>query len=474
MLINPQQLNINCCYTLLSPASHHDPNLGVEANINLYNRQLLRVPISRLHGRTITDVEVAAIAEAFPIPIEAFPIFEDETFEAFVAIALTRLFIKRYRAGSSAEDWGTGIFTGLEAYTRLANRIELAAPRAANLKDFWSLLLRDMKCGPQGNPADLFKLLAIPASCHHAVLHHFQKYATMTVEMARHWDQYERLAVERYAKSLKQPQASGKTESVQLRVPDFSEDTEFCTVAIPQHSGNDLRHDIRYAGMVHLFNALGLDLDSQLPMAVKALFENGGNIAKGASAPSNDYALTQIIRKKFPMLGLLGGCTSSFILGDSNLHSVFPVWFGKEYNDALEAIFGVSAKESIISYLDDWTLHRHGGRTHDQSPMPYNFETVCAGAKLYVNYQFSPWTPPLELGAFWCALHTFIDIDASIGGQSAKGFGRVKVDILNEDKTIHEFVEHGFAYENYLKQNLIELSEGLQTGHLCTETVVCT
>ena len=466
--IEPNELNLKCCYTLLEPASHHDPDTGIGANINLYRRQLVRLPYEA-RGRALTADWHDKIAKAFPIPVECEDLFFDEPFTRFVGIALMKVFIENYGKSYGGDDWGQGLFTGLEAYKRLQNRMELAGPRAANLKDFWSLLIRDMKVDVLGDNTQLFQLLALPSGCHHEVLYHLEKHAPMIVEMARYWLNHEKLANEDYAKNAKKEKTSGDTVTLQFTEETDTEILE-SSVPIPTHSGNDIRHDIRYAGMVHLFAKLGFDLNTELPTGVKALFENGGNIAKGKSAPSTDYALKQIIRKNYPILGLLGGCTDTFMLGDGNLQSVSVFWEGRENNEALKHIFGVTAEHSVVDMLDNWTLHRHVGR-YDGSPMPYSFETVAAGARLYVNFQFSPYTPELELGAFYAALETYQKIDASIGGQSAKGFGKVKVDIL--DGEIESFVDAFHKYEDYLEYNKEALAFGLKKGFLCTETLVC-
>ena len=476
--INPEVLNVKCCLTLLSPASHHDPNLGGEANQRLYNRQLVRVPYEPKQTAAVTDTDMSRIATAFPVPEACEPIFADEPFARFVGIALIKLFIGRYgRVHEDGGDWGTGIFTGVEAYRRLQERIEMAAPRAINLKEFWSILLKDMQCSAVANSNDLFKLLAIPTSAHHETLFHLQKHAALIVEMARHWIHLTRLANADYAKSKKEAQANGKTRTLQFEMKYPIASTEEIPVAIPCHSGNDIRHRLRYAAMMHLFTKLDLGPDTELPNGVKALLENGGNIAKGVSAPSTAYALTQTIRKTYPSLGLLGGCVDGFILGDSNLESVAAWWFGREYNDSLEHIFGVSAPHSVIEMLDDWTLHRHSSPRHTVPPMPYAFETVQAGAKLYVSFQLSPWISDpdtdafLEYGAFWSALQTYEKIDATIGGQIAKGFGKVKIEVLQADTDA--LIDASMRYEAYLEQNREELVFGLKKGMLGTEAVVC-
>ena len=468
--IDPIDLNIQCKYTLLSPVSHHDPHLGGEGNVQIYNRQLVRTP-NRPHSFTLTSDYIHSIAEKFPIPKECIPIFCDEPFSRFVGIGLIKVFIDRYGRSDDSGNWGTGIFEGMEAYRRLSERIELAAPRSQNLKEFWNQLLTDMRCGPIANSDNLFTLLAVSSQLHNSVLFHLQKYSTMIVEMARHWQQHEKLAHEAYAKKSKLPQTTGQVQVVEFSETKEDEITEM-SIPVPTHSGNDIRHDIRYCAMMHLFAALEMDLTMELPTGVKALFENGGNIAKGKSAPSTSYSLAQTIRNKYPSLALLGGCTDTFMLGDSNLHSVTPFWFGREFNTPLEAIFDVRAEHSVVDMLDNWTLHRHSGRTHDQSPMPYSFETIQAGAQLYVDFQLSPWCSKLEVGAFIKALLTYMNIDSGIGGQTAKGFGKVKVEFHKElpDKFMH----YAEAYQSYLEENQFELQEGLKSGELCCGQVVCT
>lgn len=469
--IDPTSLNVKCCYTLLEPASHHDPDTGVGANINLYRRQLVRLPYTA-RGRTLTEDWYSKIATAFPIPVECEDIFCDEPFSRFVGIALIKVFIENYGKSYSSEDWGQGIFTGVEAYKRLQNRMELSAPRAANLKEYWSLLIRDMKVEVLGDATSLFQLLAVPSGCHHEVLYHLEKYAPMVVEMARFWLDTEKRSDATYAKKSKMEQTSGDRTVMRFTADrDTDGDRPLETsVPVPTHSGNDIRHDIRYAGMVHLFAKLGFTLDVEIPTSVKALFENGGNISKGTSSFSDAYALSQTIRAHYPILGLLGGCTDTFMLGDSNLHSVSAFWEGRENNTALKHLFGVSAEHSVIDMLDNWTLHRHVGR-YDGSPMPYAFETVSAGARLYVHFNFSPYTPELELGAFWSAFETFQTIDASVGGQSAKGFGKVKVDILEAD--VDRFADARMKYEADIELNKEALAFGLKKGFLCTEKLVC-
>ena len=273
LTIVPETLRLNCCYHILSPVSHHDATAARDANASLYNRQLVRVPIHKA-GRPITEAHIDKIADAFPIPVECYDIFEDEPFASFVAIAIVKTFISRY----STQD-GIGLFEGMERYRRLSDRIQLAAPRAINLKEFWSLLIQDMQVDTIGNAEKLFKLLAVTSAVHHEVLYHFQRHAMMTVEMAREWHRQEQLSDPEYAKRAKAEHTTGETEQMDFAMEKKQRDTgqsidKEVSVAIPCHSGNDIRHDIRYAAMIHLFDTLGLDTHAKLPVSVKALLEN--------------------------------------------------------------------------------------------------------------------------------------------------------------------------------------------------------
>lgn len=474
MNIKPKHLSVACRYLLLEPTSHHDAETHLESNASLYRRQRLFVERSKAetsHLAPQTDKVIAAMTQAFPVPTECEALFCDEPFERFVAIALTKTFITCF--GIMREDkWGEGIFEGKRAYSRLGARLEQVAARVPDLKSFWGLLLKEMRVGIseyRDNSLPLFKLLSIPRPFHHGILYALTQQAALIVEMARFWNDTEKRQHATYAEAAGEVQAD--TDSVVLDLQCGSSPAgERVSIAVPHHSGNDIRHDIRESASQFLLASLDFNEgEHSLPNSVKALLSNGGNIAKGKTAGNRAYALTQQIREAYPLFGLLGGCTEGFLLGDSNLTAVNAFWEGREFNPALKALFGVEVCHSIMDALDTWTLHRHVTR-HEGSPMPFSFEVVQAGLALYVHFQFSPYTTELEFGAFWTALHTFMDTDSTIGGNGAKGFGRVAVDILNAP----DFMDTaGDAYRAYLAENALALKRGLCEGTLGTDTTVC-
>ena len=479
MRCNPSELFVTCKYSLLEPVSHHDANSGLDSNASLYRRQRVYVerPVASLaieHHEQHVDVP-AALGEAFPIPAECEALFSDEPFERFIGIALAKVFIESF--GIMRENvWGEGLFEGTRAYARLASRFEQTAARVPDLKSFWGLLLKEMRVGisEQRSARDaLFQLLSIPRLFHHAILYEMTQQAPLIIEMARFWHDVAKRQSAAYAAAANVAQAD--TDSVTLSlvsetlVKAGADASMRVSIAVPHHSGNDIRHDIRESASQFLLATLGFDeARDVLPNGVKALLSNGGNIAKGKTAGSRAYALTQEIRAAYPLLGLLGGCTEGFLLGDSNLTSVSAVWEGREFNTALKHLFDVEVSHSIMDALDTWTLHRHVTR-HEGSPMPFSFEVVQAGLSLYVMFQFSPYTSVLEFGAFWTALQTFIATDATIGGKGAAGFGRVSVEVLSAPSAMSDA---GEAYQAYLLDNAERLKIGLCDGTLCTNAQV--
>ena len=479
MHLHPKELSVTCKYTLLEPASHHDAESGLDSNASLYRRQ--RVYTERpVDTHTLANepclVDIPAnIRRAFRVPADCESLFYDEPFERFIGIALAKAFIESFGVMREGR-WGEGLFEGSRAYARLASRLEQTAARVPDLKSFWGLLLKEMRVGisEQRSARDaLFQLLSIPRFFHHAILYELTQQAPLIVEMARFWHDTAKRQSEAYATAAKVAQANTTNVALQLKSETLEKagagSASHVSLAVPHHSGNDIRHDIRESAAQFLLATLGFDeATDTLPNGVKALLSNGGNIAKGKTAGNRAYALTQEIRATYPQFGLLGGCTEGFLLGDSHLTGVNAFWEGREFNAALSHIFGVEASHSVMDALDTWTLHRHVTR-HEGSPMPFSFEVIQAGLSLFVQFRFSPYTTELEFGAFWTALETFAATDATIGGNGARGFGRVAVEILSAPPRIGD---NGHAYQEYLLENAERLKTGLCDGTLCTNTQV--
>jgi hypothetical protein len=238
---------------------------------------------------------------------------------------------------------------------------------------------------------------------------------------------------------------------------------------VPTFSGNSVRHEmVREPGLWHLFHRLGVGFKS-VPKGVQAIFENGNNIAGGSSAPSNAFALSQQIRDRFPLLGLLSGSTDSWLLGDSNLSAVNAWIVCKENNDAL-SLAGIESQESIFDMLDSWTLNRLSGR-NGSSPMPFAFEVLSKGTEIAVRFGLSPYATEYEIGALLAAIFTYEHADSTLGGQAARNFGLASVDWLHE--VTPDDAHCQLVYERYLDDNKDALVTELRSGELGAGVVVC-
>ena len=454
VIIEPRNSIVWCRYTLIEPVSHHDPGQADKSNFSLYRRQLRRIELADA-GDNITQEKIDQITKSNPVPIEIAAYFEDEPFSRFIAICITRLFIQEYGQGN-----GHGLFSGMERYRRLEDRLSQTASRTNTLKSFWSVFTKEMKVPPlRGeNIHFLMDLLVQPRACISGVLYQFAKYSQLIQMLARTWVEAIKLA------NPKMAELASKTQtSAEMRILAFTPESTGApgeiSVALPVHSGNDIRHDLREASMYHMLHMFDIDFDESLPLEIRTLLENGGAMSEGS--PQDTFRRQQIIRENYPIWGLLGGSMKGYLLGEGNLQSVSCYFKGRENNEALADISVVS-NESVVDLLDLWTLTRHSTRT-ESNPLPFEFEVIQPGAELYVRFQFHPFTRDLERGAFISAMQTFEDTESSIGGGAARGFGRVKVEYLKHPE---DLFEKRALYEAYLTENYGKLRDGLVDGTL--------
>lgn len=73
------------------------------------------------------------------------------------AVALVAEFIRRYGRGE-----GVGLFSGVDRYRRLADRLEKAAGSASSLPALWSILARRLQVplGPRSQDAALLEVIS--------------------------------------------------------------------------------------------------------------------------------------------------------------------------------------------------------------------------------------------------------------------------------------------------------------------------
>lgn len=441
--ITPQLRTIALRMRFLTPLSHHDPARSDTSNRNLFNRQRLVV---RRQCVTV-NTDVSRLVALFVVPSDQVMLFEQLTEDEFLATALVYEFMSAY---STAD--GIGLFSGPERYRRLEERAAQWAVRATSIYRWWGGLARDLQVGLPlyGDGFRQAALFGVPAPVAQRVLATLADNATSAVMLARVWREAKR---------------DGASEVQIAPRPQTYQTDQQITLEVPAISANSIRHEmVREPGALHLLNALGLQFDD-LPAAVATLLYNAGDLR--TTAPEQAFRMAREIRKQYPLLGLLGGATDGFLLGASNLE--VSAWLiGVENHAALER-YGIEPQLSLFDLLDDAEHTRHTQARVEGSPMPFGFETVCAGAEALVEFRLRPYATDLELGALLAALATYVGGDSTLFGGAARGYGLMTSQVL----AMPDDADDAQAlYEDYLMQHADILRAGLLDGTLGTGSVV--
>jgi hypothetical protein len=444
---------------MMSPLAHGDPAQADKSNVQLFRRLKMALPAVRA-GRLPTQEEVDMLCGMLPVPVEVAPFLEAVSLPQFLGASLVHWFVKLYGGGE-----GSGLFSGMERYRRLEERFRHEAICANTLMEFWSLACASLQVGMASgvHDRDLLSLLSVPSSLAGLVLQELADKPRVLVVLGREWAMEEKCLDSTYARKAKRAASSGAVQELHFDT-DAIKAGSTAIVQVPAFSANSARHEVvREPALWHLLNALDMPFGT-LPASVAALFYNGGNIASGAVSPSNAYALAQIIRATYPSAGLLGGCTDSFMVGESNLR--VNTWLEcRENNDAL-ALAGLRSDISVFELLDRETLTRHAGRV-GRGQMPFSFETLATGCQVLVRFALTPYATALEVGALACAVEAFRTADATLGGNSARGFG------VSTSEWHGEPPGNSEQYEAYLAENAEKLRAGLLDGTLGTNRIVC-
>lgn len=448
--------------TLTGPLSHHDPAIHDDSNTLLFNRakQLYR---RAQDAAPSTQEEVDALCAAHPVPGDMAPILQDLSYPEFAAIALARLFIDMYNAGD-----GEGLFSGMARYRRLEERARAAAVRSASLPQWWNRLTTDMQVAIHGGSQDeaLFSLVSASRGTQEAVLRMLTREHRSIVSLARYWHDLSKKQSERYAAKAGVEQAAPSVALTWDAASLRAETAPIIDIEVPAIQGNGVRHQcVRAPGWLHLVRTLGIPYgfpgEGMIPAGVEAIFENGGNIAGGSKPSGNPHGHSWNIRKAFPLLDLLGGCTDSFDLGESRLK--LGAWIvGKENREALGGAASLpNASVSLYDMLTEVTQTRQAS-SQGLGQMIYNCEALAAGTQILVRFSLDPFTPELTKGAFVAAIETYLE-NPILGGQSRAGFGSAEGEWL---VPVEGAAESRERYETYLSENKDELLESLKNGML--------
>jgi hypothetical protein len=494
-VVYPHGLTYDLLLTAQTAISHHDPAVQDESNRMLFNRQkqILARPVAatQIGQHTIDEITLAQ-----QVPVDMTDMFRDLTFPEFVAIALVRTFADAYNS-----DAGVGLFSGMERYANLENRLHQAAVCSPTLAAWWNRLTATMLVPIHGGAGDraLFGLLKLPASVQQSVLRVLSDQYRAIVSLGRLWHATNKLTSADYAAKAGQAQV---TEFVRLHwdatgINAPGQEAE--PVEVPAVSGNSLRHQVvREPAWWHLCQHLGLppvapgkgplpaggeslfvnggniaagvaapDVDwARIPDKVRAVFYNGNAIAAGSKQPSNTHALALTARDLYPSLDLLGGVTDSFDMGESNVR-VGGWLVCAENRQALEGTPAYdlpNARISAFDMLDDVTLTHQAGRG-GIGQMIFSFETLCAGTQIVCRMTMPVFAPVLTRGALVAAVETYLADDGTLGGQAARGYGWMRGEWLRRPEGDRDYLAE---YETYLTEHHDALLAGLVDGTLGT------
>lgn len=468
----PKALSAYLLLTLHSAASHHDPATQDKSNKSLFNRRKQILSQSNLPTLP-SQAEIDGFCKSNPAPEEAAVVLQTLSFAEFVACAVVKLFLDCYNSGD-----GSGIFVGMERYSRLEQRLSHAAAQASTMRGLWDRLVNGLKVGMHDSKEDgkLLAFWSLPRSVQSIAIEAIKRDYRSVTTIARHWHTQGKLQSDSYAEKAG-VETSGKLVALQFSVADLNEPTSAAVIEVPEVSANSLRHQIvRNPGWVHLRRALGFQATEpgkgELPPSVQAAFENGGNIENDATRPGGSYAMVKLIRQCFPLLDLLGACMDNFDVGKSKLdvHS----WLVCRENAA--ALVGTPAADlanarlSAFEMLDNVTETRQV--TEDGlGQMIRSFETLASGGQILARLTLRPDTRSLTQGALVAAVETFRAELANIGGQHARGYGFVQAEWAT---ALPEALESRLEYESYLETNRDALREELTSGRLGSGSVVLT
>lgn len=234
---------------------------------------------------------------------------------------------------------------------------------------------------------------------------------------------------------------------------------------VPSISENALRSVmIRYPLADHMLDALKIGR-GDLPQSVVNLLFSGGSMASGSKAPTNEIELGHAVKKLYPMIDLLGGAVDAFILPRSRLR--MSAWLvAREYLPALRLVapeLEDEAREvSAYDMLTEETRTRGTGSESAGNQMLYTYETLAAGAKLFVEMTIDPHAPPATVSALAHAVSVW---DGFIGGQSRQGRGRMAI--------IHHTLPDAGDYLAHISEHGSRMRDGLIDGTLGTGRVLC-
>lgn len=460
-----QHTTIVATVTLHDALSHTDPDDASGANAAPIRRrpQLVARDLATPYAQSVQTQEALDRAlAAHPVPAGVAPWVAELRAPQFLAVALVRTFIAAYGGGE-----GQGLFSGEARYARLEARLRQAARRVSSLPGLWSDLCDHLQVTTGRPPEGLLEIISLSERIGAPLRDALADEAPTTIMLAREWHDQVKLRDATYAARVGKTADTTAPVTMAYAVGDLPSVGTTIVRHIPHYSGNALRHVlVREPGLIHLLTALGIGAE-QLPPHVGRLLGSGGAIRKGSRAPDNEHAIGELVARRYPLIELLGGAASGFMLPEGALR-VSSYLICAE-NRAAVAAYGVTADlhpaESLVA---SETLATHPGRW-GFDPMLHSFETLIPGAQILCLFELTPWASPLAAGALLAALET-AQVGTRLGGRSARGYGHAQLTLGGQPNTEHQAARA--QYEAYLTEHADELRAGLLDGTFGTSHAI--
>jgi hypothetical protein len=230
---------------------------------------------------------------------------------------------------------------------------------------------------------------------------------------------------------------------------------------VPFLSGNAIRHRaVREPGMRWLIEQYGLA--QKIDLKVLNFLLHGGNLTE-STARENTRLIAEM-KTAWPLLALIGGSLKNQILSgnldawrgrliceenrqwipelpEQRIHSA-EQWIGNfQYTRSDAKKLGISKE-----------LEQEPTKDEKSNLMIMGGQCVNAGAMFIHGFVIRHATP-LETGALLWSLRLWQAAGSTIGGQAAKGHGRLKCELIGisqkqQDKLCEQYVEHAIAQKD--------------------------
>lgn len=231
---------------------------------------------------------------------------------------------------------------------------------------------------------------------------------------------------------------------------------------IPFISGNALRHRaVREPGILWLIDQYGLS--GELTLEQLNFLLHGGNLTQ-STATENTKRIAEMHRC-WPLLRLCGGSLPNQILSGS-----LDVWRGtlvcEENRHAISTMLGWFPEERLHSaerFISGYQYTRSDAAKtgiaqadddRDSNLMIFSGQCVDRGAVFAHGFVLKH-VSALELGALLWSLQLWQDTGGTIGGQAARGHGRLKCELLANGLDQQRLVSEYQAYATSVKADAV-------------------